>query len=81
VTGCKSIQQKIEADIWLNDKEGFIYRIIKCTKEMEEQGQCKKGEKMEERIDRTHPAIEQYLCMHRDDFQKWLDLLTKPKEK
>jgi hypothetical protein len=48
---------------------------------MEKAGICKEGEEVEERIQKDNPAIEKYLCMHKDDFQKWLDVITKPKEK
>ncbi len=49
--------------MWLHDKDGYIYRVL--------------NDGQEERLQCTHPAIEKYLTMHKEDVKKWTDLLVE----
>lgn len=66
--GCENVRKKIEAEIWNHDPDdGTIYRVVQVPGE----------DPKEEFIYCTDPAAKDFLAMHKDDAQKWLDLLTE----
>lgn len=90
VTACKSVQENIEADIWLAEKapdevcgEGSplwkvgVYRVVYCYRNPKSEF-CQHGEtEYEEFISYCSPAIEKYVAMNKQDKKKWVALLTK----
>ena len=65
---CRSVQEKIEAESWLVDSEdATLYRVVE-----------ENGEEYEEFIPiKGNKSSENFMCWHKDDIQKWAELLTK----
>lgn len=58
-----------------------IYRVILCKNRPDSQF-CQNGEEsFEEFIPYCDPAMNEYLSMHREDANKWLEKLTRPSRK
>jgi len=85
-------RQDVEMDIWVAEqiptehctgevwKRG-IFRVVSC-KNKPDHPLCVGGrESYEEFIPYCHPAMNEYLSMHREDANKWLEKLTKPRTK
>lgn len=89
LSACVS-RQEVEMDIWINEQipAAFctpelqrygIYRVVLC-KNKPEATNCQNGEESyEEFIPYCSPTVGEYLSMHREDAEKWLEKLTRPR--
>lgn len=95
VTACKSVEQRIRADIWLHEQipasvcaknpglqELGVYRKVTCDDGAVQRGVCQPGDKVyEEFISYCHPAIVNYLGMHKNSFNNYQRELSEYKRK
>jgi hypothetical protein len=93
LSGCVS-RSEVEMDIFIAERvpesvcnqapqlwDYGIYRVVLCKNRPDSQ-HCQNGEEsFEEFIPYCDKALDEYLAMHREDANRWLEKLTRPRKK
>jgi hypothetical protein len=64
-------KKEIDALFWVGSpRDVGIVRDVVCTRELELQGVCKRGEVLEEFLAASKPSFANYRCLHVEDYNR-----------